>query len=83
VPTVAVIDGIKIEFYFDEHPPPHFHAKYAEHRAVIRIDTLKVVHGGLPKASERKVIAWARVGTEALRRAGDACRLDGDPGTIK
>ena len=38
MPTVAVIDGIKIEFYFDEHPPPHFHAKYAEYRAVIRID---------------------------------------------
>jgi hypothetical protein len=20
-------DGVKIEFYFDEHPPPHFHAR--------------------------------------------------------
>jgi hypothetical protein len=50
MPTVAVIDGIKIEFYFDGHPPPHFHAKYAEYRAVIRIDPLKVIYGGLPKA---------------------------------
>jgi hypothetical protein len=29
VPTVAIIDGVKIDFYFDEHPPPHFHARYA------------------------------------------------------
>jgi hypothetical protein len=28
--TVAIIDGVRIEFYFDEHPPPHFHARYAE-----------------------------------------------------
>ncbi len=30
VPVVAIVDGVKIEFYPDEHPPPHFHARYAE-----------------------------------------------------
>ena len=30
MPVVAIIDGVKIEFYPDEHPPPHFHARYAE-----------------------------------------------------
>ena len=83
MPLVAVIDGIKIEFYFDDHPPPHFHAKYAEYRAVIRIDTLKVVRGGLPKGAERKVLAWAKVRTSALRKAWDVCRSDGDPGKIR
>jgi Domain of unknown function (DUF4160) len=29
VPVVAIVDGVKIEFYPDEHPPPHFHARYA------------------------------------------------------
>jgi hypothetical protein len=24
MPTVAMVDGIKIQFYWDEHPPPHF-----------------------------------------------------------
>jgi hypothetical protein len=28
VPVVAIVDGVKIEFYPDEHPPPHFHARY-------------------------------------------------------
>jgi Domain of unknown function (DUF4160) len=83
MPTVAVIDGIKIEFYFDEHPPPHFHAKYAEYRAVIRIDPLKMIYGGLPKAAERKIIAWAKLRTRALHKAWETCRMDGNPGTIK
>ena len=35
MPLVAVLDGIKIQFYWDEHPPPHFHVEYGEHVAVI------------------------------------------------
>ena len=30
MPTVAIIAGVKIQFYPDEHPPPHFHARIAE-----------------------------------------------------
>ncbi|ODN70520.1 DUF4160 domain-containing protein [Methylobrevis pamukkalensis] len=38
MPTVAMVDGVKIMFYADDHPPPHFHALLAEHAAVIDID---------------------------------------------
>jgi len=37
MPVVAIVDGVKIEFYPDEHPPPHFHARYAEFVAQIEI----------------------------------------------
>jgi Domain of unknown function (DUF4160) len=37
MPTVAVVDGVKIQFFAQEHPPPHFHAVFAEHRAQIDI----------------------------------------------
>jgi hypothetical protein len=37
VPVVAIVDAVKIEFYPDEHPPPHFHARYAEFVAQIEI----------------------------------------------
>jgi hypothetical protein len=40
MPVVARIDGIKIRFFNDEHPPPHFHAEYAEHVAVTRREAL-------------------------------------------
>ncbi|MCJ7583972.1 MAG: DUF4160 domain-containing protein [Anaerolineales bacterium] len=29
--------GISIKMFFDEHPPPHFHAEYGEHKAVVDI----------------------------------------------
>ena len=41
MPVVAMVDGVKIEFYPDEHPPPHFHARYAEFVAQIDIRTSK------------------------------------------
>lgn len=41
MPTmVALVDGVKIQFYANEHPPPHFHAEFAEHRGVIDIESL-------------------------------------------
>ena len=45
---VAVIDGIKIYLYNDEHPPPHFHAVYAEHEAMIDIETLEITSSIFP-----------------------------------
>ena len=45
MPVVAMVDGVKIEFYPDEHPPPHFHARYAEHVAQTEIRTAKVLRG--------------------------------------
>jgi len=60
MPTVAVIDGIRVRFYNDDHPPPHFHVEAAEYQAVIRIDRLSVVAGYSLAPQLRKVIAWAR-----------------------
>ena len=55
MPTVAVVNGVRIEFYFDEHPPPHFHARYAEFVAQIRIDTLEIIRGRLPTSQWQDV----------------------------
>jgi len=57
MPTVAVIDGIKIQLYWDDHPPSHFHAEYGEYRASIEIETLKILRGYLPTPQYRKVVA--------------------------
>lgn len=59
MPVVAVVDGVKIVFYANEHPPAHFHAVIAEHRAVIDIVGLKIAVGSLPPAKRAKVLAWA------------------------
>ena len=69
MPTVAIVDAVKIQFYAKEHPPPHFHARIAEYQAVIDIDELKVTEGFLPIAKKRKVLAWAATRQDKLRRA--------------
>jgi hypothetical protein len=30
LPKISEFFGIAIYLYFDDHPPPHFHAQYAE-----------------------------------------------------
>jgi hypothetical protein len=57
--VVAKVDGVKIEFYPDEHPPPHFHARYAEFVAQIDIRSNRVLRGSLPPAKLGRVLSWA------------------------
>lgn len=59
MPIVAIINGIAIAFYYDEHPPPHFHARFAEFQAQIDIDTLNVIKGMLPNPQLQIVKEWA------------------------
>ncbi|MGF1637445.1 MAG: DUF4160 domain-containing protein [Cyclobacteriaceae bacterium] len=59
MPTLKIIDSIKIDVYSREHPPPHFHAIYAEYEELIEIKTLSTYAGNLPKAQRNKVIECA------------------------
>jgi Domain of unknown function (DUF4160) len=59
VPVVAIVDAVKIEFYPDEHSPPHFHARYAEFVARMEIRTSRVLPGSLPPAKLNRVLSWA------------------------
>ena len=45
VPRISAFYGIIIAMYFDDHPPPHFHAKYGEHQAQIAIASGEVLNG--------------------------------------
>src|SRR5258708_21281858 len=71
MPTVAVINGIKIELYFDEHPPPHFHARYAEFVAQIDLETLEIIKESMPRPQLRTIQGWA-----TPRRGGPAGGLE-------
>ncbi len=61
MPIIAIIDGMKIQVFPNEHPPPHFHVIFAEYRALIRIDTMSLWKGSLPRNKLRVVLAWARL----------------------
>ena len=59
MPTVKTIDTIKIDIYAREHPPPHFHVKFAEYEELIEIKSLETYAGSIPKVQRKKVIEWA------------------------
>jgi hypothetical protein len=83
MPTVATFDGIKIQFYWDEHPPPHFHAEVGEYRAMIDIETLEIIVGHIPRPQLRKVVTWGRTRSQELMEAWVRCRSDRNPGRIE
>lgn len=49
MPNIITVKGIKINVYPNDHVPPHIHALYGEHEALIEIKTLKTLRGFLPK----------------------------------
>ncbi len=58
MPTVKMIYNINIDIYSRDHPPPHFHAKFAEYEELIVIETLETYAGKIPKVQRRKVTNW-------------------------
>jgi len=61
VPEVSRFFGIRILMYYQDHQPPHFHARYADHRASIEIESLALMAGDLPGRALGLVIEWARL----------------------
>ena len=58
MPRLSEFYGIVIYMYFADHNPPHFHAIYAEHEALIRIDNGSTIRGELPHTAMRLVEQW-------------------------
>ncbi|MBI2295514.1 MAG: DUF4160 domain-containing protein [Betaproteobacteria bacterium] len=67
MPTISMFFGIAIRMYYDDHPPPHFHAYYGGDVAVIAIETLEVLEGGLPRRAMALVVEWAQQHRDELR----------------
>lgn len=52
--------------YWDEHNPPHFHARYGTYNAAVDITSLKVLEGELPPRVLGLVIEWASIHKKEL-----------------
>lgn len=82
MPIVSRFFGIVIRMFFNEHAPPHFHAEYAEYRAIIGIRTLDVIDGKLPRRALELVLDWAELHREELLRDWDLCQKHESPADI-
>ena len=86
MPRVSEFFGIVISIYFDDakqHSRPHFHAQYAENRAVFSIPDAEVLAGGLPRRQRRLVEGWAELRREELERAWSRALNLTSPGKIE
>jgi hypothetical protein len=68
MPEISRFYGILIGMFYDEHRPPHFHVRYAQYQAVIRIYDLRLAEGHLPRRALALVTEWtANHRTELLQ----------------
>lgn len=69
--------------YFNDHAPPHFHAKYQEHEAQVTIESLEVLRGSLPRRALALVLEWAALHRHELRVDWDKARKGLRPDPIE
>jgi len=74
MPTISIFYGIVIQMFWNDHAPPHFHALYAEHEAVIEIATLEIIRGSLPRRALALALEWAQEHRAELLEDWDLCR---------
>jgi hypothetical protein len=66
MPTIAYFLEISVRMFFNDHGPPHFHARYQGFRARIRIADGERIDGRLPPTVRRLAKEWT--GRDALIR---------------
>lgn len=82
MPVISRFLGIVIAMYWDDHSPPHFHAKYGEYEITVDIHT-GVVAGKFPKRALRHVLEWYELHKNELLQDWDLCRNQQMPNPIE
>jgi Domain of unknown function (DUF4160) len=83
MPEISRFFGIVIYMYFNDHDPPHFHAKYNEFRGKIAIEDLRLVEGNLPRRVIALILEWANEYREELLDNWSTLRKSGSYEKIK
>ena len=66
MPELSRFFGIVITMYYNDHEPPHFHARYGRYRALINLETLEVYAGSLPSRVLGLILEWAALHRQEL-----------------
>jgi hypothetical protein len=74
MPAISSFFGIVIKMFFDDHNPPHFHVQYGEYKAIIAIESMKVLQGNLPRRALELVLDWAELHQKELLEDWNLCQ---------
>jgi len=74
MPTISTFYGLVILMFWDDHNPPHFHARYAGDQALVSISDLQIIQGQLPRRAERLLLEWAQGHQAELMENWELCK---------
>lgn len=83
MPEICRFYGIIIAMFFDDHNPPHFHARYGGNNAVIDINNLSVLEGNIPPRALNMVIEWAKSHQDELLKDWELAKNRQNPEKIE
>jgi len=63
--------------YFNDHNPPHFHAKYSGYEALFNFDG-EIIEGDIPKRASKFVQEWISIHRPELEENWEKARA-GEP----
>lgn len=59
MPEISRFYGMVITMYYNDHPPPHFHIRYGQDKAIIGIDPPELLDGKVPARALAFALEWA------------------------
>ena len=74
MPELCRFYGIIIRMFWVDHPPPHFHAIYGSHEALIEILTSEIIDGSLPPGAHSLVRQWVTLHRQELLETWERAR---------
>ena len=69
MPEISRFYGIIIRMFIEagsRHHRPHFHAYYQDDVAIVAVDRIETLGGGLPRRQQRLVEAWSEIHRDEL-----------------
>lgn len=82
MPEISRFYGIIISIFYDEHNPPHFHARYGKNKVVIDIRTLEVLAGEISSRALKMVKEWASQHQQELMHDWELAQANKPPEKI-
>ena len=82
MPEISRFFGLVIQMYYDDHEPPHVHARHGSAHAKIRLSPVELLGGHVPSRHLALVLQWARLHEAELMECWLRIQRDLPPGRI-
>lgn len=66
MPEISRFLGIIIAMYYNDHSPPHFHARYGKNEIRVNIENGEIMSGDFPRRAQRLVLEWLELHRDEL-----------------